>query len=362
MGTATVLVLNNYSFTRVRNEINDGLKPLHHLYGIDALERAGYRLLIIDPIRNGFWYKLGTFLNKVPLLYVGELAIQIEALKRRKEYQVVYAPCQNVTVLLGVLSFLGLFNKKIIALAHHPLFRGRLAGIRKYSLFFSVKGHNCFAALSTPVVQQLKIVSAKTKSGVLHWGPQLSYYDEVLAKLTNVPKDIDILALGRTGRDYATLVKAFTGTTIRVAIYCTKDQAAIMPASYSSNINIRHLTDAEALDYPSIIALYQRAHLLAVPMFAQDSLCGLTSVTDAMALGMALLITRNSYIEIDVEENGFGYWIEAGDAIAWRNTTTALLNDAARIKKMGAAARIAGNTLFNIDLFAKELLEIFHAV
>jgi len=43
----TILVLNNYSLTRVSNEVAKDLKPAHHLFGIDALKGAGFSLLIL---------------------------------------------------------------------------------------------------------------------------------------------------------------------------------------------------------------------------------------------------------------------------------------------------------------------------
>src|SRR5258708_33600637 len=103
-----IAVLNNYSFERVKKEVSLGLKPAHHLYGVDELERLGYKIVLIDPDGQRIWFKIGQWLSKIPFCDFGDLGIQVEALKRRREFDLIYAPCQNVTLLLGLLSYFGL--------------------------------------------------------------------------------------------------------------------------------------------------------------------------------------------------------------------------------------------------------------
>jgi glycosyltransferase involved in cell wall biosynthesis len=353
-----IAVLNNYSLTRVTQEVALNLKPAHHLFGIDVLGRNGYETICIDPDESRVWYKIGSLLGRIPFCNVGDLGIQFEALRQRKSYDLVYAPCQTVTIFLGVLSYFGLFNKKIIAVAHHPFLKGRFGRLRKYSLYFALRGHASYSALGGRVADEINAIARCKLSKVLHWGPELPYYDRIrrVVETRDTQNKTDILAIGRTGRDYNTLIRAFVGSSCRLDIYTTREfRPEIEP---TPNIVIHYLDDPEQLKYPDIIKLTSHAKILAIPMFSGKNLSGLTSVTDALALAVPMMITRNEYIEADVERAGAGFWIDLSDAKGWRNKAEALLNDAATLAVMGQNARNLAEKKFNSDVFGIELLEI----
>ena len=46
---------------------------------------------------------------------------------------------------------------------------------------------------------------------------------------------------------------------------------------------------------------------------AFKGICGLTSFIDAMHLGLPVIISRNAFLGIDVEEERLGLWYEAGN-------------------------------------------------
>jgi len=349
-----ILVLNAYSVDRVTDEINRQLKPSHHLYGVLDLKEAGYPVIYIEPTKTGFWYKLGTYVGRVPLLRVGDLGVQMEAFKRRKEFDVVYAPAQSQTMFLGVLSYFKIFNRKIIALAHHPLLRGKLGKYQKHSLHFAISGHAKWGALSNIVANEVNTIAKRKVAECFNWGPDVEYYDRINANLPAVTEPtVDIIAIGRTGRDYSTLVKAFNNTSVKVEIYCHKEVKIDLEPT--ENIKIFYLDKPESLSYPELIALYKNAKILAVPMFKATSLSGLTSVTDAIALGMPLFITENKFIEIDVEKEGFGHWLAPYDAEGWRAKAQQVLNNPDILKNMQERSR-AVSASFNTKVYAKQLM------
>jgi glycosyltransferase involved in cell wall biosynthesis len=60
------------------------------------------------------------------------------------------------------------------------------------------------------------------------------------------------------------------------------------------------------------------ARVLAIPLFeSKGSLAGLTSLVDAMALGKPVIMTRNPYIDLDIEACGIGKWVDPGDVDGW---------------------------------------------
>lgn len=354
-----ILILNNYSINRVRYEVKQKLKPSHHLFGISELDKAGYELVVIDPQQNGFWYHVGKIIAKIPLCNMGDLDIQIRALLAYKKYDIVYAPCQDVTVLLGVLSFFHLFRKPIIALAHHPILRGRLKLFKKYSLYPSIKGHKFFPALSNIVANQLNVIAGKKISMCLSWGPDLEYYNTQTEKISlnscTKSKEYDFICIGRTGRDIITFVKAIMQTNYTGLVYCPssyKQHFSYMP---SKNVKIIYLEEEEPLNYQEIIALYKISTIIAIPLYEQDYLCGLNSLTDATGMGMPILITYNKYIETDIEKEQFGYWVKAGNTEDWINKIELIMNNKGLIKLMGKnsiqyAMKTANNQIYTNQL------------
>lgn len=357
-----ILVLNNYSISRVLKEYEEGKKPSHHLYGIAELKKMGYSVIVSDPNSQSFWYKFSNILRRLPLFYVGNLQQQFEAISIYRSYDIVYAPCQDTTIFLGVLSYFNLFRKPIIALAHHPFLKGQLAKFRKYSLFFSINGHYRFLSLSKILETQLNSIAKKNISQEMFWGPEINYYETVKARIKTPVKFYDILAVGRTGRDYLTLINAFNNSSIQICIYCSEDIKNSLPSTISENITINWLKSHEALDYEELIQLYLSTKILAVPMHDEDSLCGLTSLTDSIALGMPTIITRNKYINIDPELNHFGIWVDAYDVNAWKDSANKILCDTNLLDAMSENAKQIASTTFNIDLFTNSLIKIIDNV
>ncbi|NJL76617.1 MAG: hypothetical protein HC892_17970 [Saprospiraceae bacterium] len=70
-----IFVLNNYSFQRVWQEVQDALKPNHHLYGINYLEQYGYELVLVpfDDAQKHFTTRFSRFWKKAS--YQSHLAI-----------------------------------------------------------------------------------------------------------------------------------------------------------------------------------------------------------------------------------------------------------------------------------------------
>ena len=93
-------------------------------------------------------------------------------------------------------------------------------------------------------------------------------------------------------------------------------------------------------------------------MHNEDSLCGLTSVTDAIALGMPLIITKNKYINIDPELNDFGIWVNAYDQDGWQVAAKKILSDNDLFNRMSINARSIAENTFNINLFSASLNRI----
>lgn len=359
MNRSRVLVLNNYSLNRVTWEILQNVKPTHHLYGIIEMHQNKFIFDYIDPDTNHILFKIGKWLQKIPLFYFGDLYVQYKALLQHKNYNVIYAPCQDCTILLGVLSYFNIIHTPIVALAHHPILTGRFSHIRRFTSYFYIKGHTHFPALSQVVSDQINRVVSTKLSQELYWGPDIDFYKKQKQNtLREINKDIDVVAIGRTGRDYLTLIKAFNNTSIRVAIFCHEKFQHQLSLQITNNISMHFLQNAEQLNYKNLIDIYARSKILAIPMMPQDSLCGLTSILDGIAMGMPIIATFNKYININIELLGIGCWINPYDEKEWRKASVKILSDPILYKSMTEKSMTLVQDKFNIKKFANSISQL----
>jgi len=115
------------------------------------------------------------------------------------------------------------------------------------------------------------------------------------------------------------------------------------------NVDIKWgAAERNAINYLELLHEYSRANIGSIPLVRVDALAGLTSLYDATAIGRPVLMTRNPYIDIDIEAEGIGVWIDAGNDAQWRDTFTSLMSSPERLKKMGEQALRLGREKYNI--------------
>ncbi|MEM9884971.1 MAG: glycosyltransferase [Bacteroidota bacterium] len=355
---AKIYVLNNYSFERVWQEIRAGKKPNHHLYGINYLADAGHELILVpyDEAKKSTWSRFSKFWKKSKLpIPLGDLFQQFYVLKRVKKEDVIYAPCQTQTQLLSYLKAIGLLRAKIIVLAHHPPIRGKFKSIRQFFFRWELRGTDAYPALSQRIADRINQFK-KGKSKGVHWGPDMKFYAPYISKKAEY-----FLAAGRTGRDFKNFAAACVKVEAPTEIICLQNDYNNHLKAYASasNIHINVNADEESYLYDQLTPVMAASKAICIPLFATKSnLAGLTSLTDALALGKAVLMTRNDFIDIDIEQEGIGIWLPAQDQAAWEAAIAQLQNDEQLCLEMGRKAKVLGARFWNSEVFAKEILEL----
>jgi len=352
MNKGRVLVLNNYSLDRVWAEVRQGEKPAHHLYGIDLLQEAGYEVHIL-PLHEK---STPHFLSKITRRFdfvLGNVLQQWEAWKLRRDFDMIYAPCQDQTPILGYLRALGLFGLPILAVAHHPLVSGRFAALRRVLARWQLRGTDAFPALGREVAEEINGLSGvPSKSQALHWGPDLSFYD-------GFPQGVEsgVFAAGRTGRDFSTLHQAATQSGVKVQIACRDDDpvVALASAKPTDHITVLPAHTETNLGYRQLLPQMAAARVHAIPLSDDPSLAGLTSLADALALGKPVIMTRHRLIDLDLEAEGIGRWVEVRDVPGWIDALAWFESHPEEALAMGQRARGIAQTLWNHQVFAREI-------
>ncbi len=361
-----VLFINNYPMDHAWELWKKQEYPGHHLWGVTQLHKYGIEVDILPHERYSVLKKIG---DKTKVL--GDLDQQLRILLQKSQYDLVYSGTDLNTSLLAFLRSIGLFKKPIIIIIHRSFPRNLLG---KLFVNFFIKKHDLFLCLSNRVMEQLRdnFSISQEKLKVLPLGVDLSFYQ---TKRDNNSHEINadnaefIVSAGKTDRDYNTLVKAFKEINYPLKIYGAGDSAPTIPdLPPRILVHNKQSKDPNFLSFEELLKEYQKAYAVAIPLnIPLDradtiTLIGYTSLLDAMAMGKAVVMTRNQQIDIDIEKEGIGIFVEPGDVEGWKQAISYLLEHPQETEEMGNRARSLCESRYNLDEFSSKLSEILKSV
>jgi glycosyltransferase involved in cell wall biosynthesis len=335
--------------------------PEHFLWGCTKLHKYGINVELLP-------YEKYSFLKKIGYKFrLGDIDQQLRMILTQAEYDMIYSSCQTSTILLSILRYFGLFKKPIVVKLERP-FKNNFAN--KLIINFFAQGHDKILCLSKRLYNQLKDDFGVNEDRIelIEWGADLPSYDiEDIKKEINTQSQSDcnfVISTGGTSRDYNTLVKAFAEINYPLQIYCSGVSAPTVD-NIPKNVSVHysHPTEKNTLTFREILAEYDRSYAIAIPLNIPPEMAdysnsfGLTSLLDAMAIGKAVVITRNKQIDIDVEKERIGFWVETGDVNGWRQAINYLLEHPDETKEMGRRARYLCETKYNLETFSAKLAD-----
>jgi glycosyltransferase involved in cell wall biosynthesis len=350
-----VLVFNNYSLDKVWKEVDNKEKPDHHLYGINYFQDRGYQVEIVSYRTSSVLCKLNQLVNKInPLVPLGNLDQEWSALQDLNKSDLIYSPCQTQTQLLTYARAMGWLKIPVVRLAHHQINRGRLSKLRLPFVKLSIQGTDSFPSLNSKVADEISAFSRQLqKSFSICWGPDAQFYP-YSSELGS-----SIVAAGRTGRDFYTFSMAASRTRVPTQIVCLQKDASKLPNNLGNNVRILVQDNTNYMKYPELLELYAQARAIAIPMYVGNSLCGLTSLMDALGMGKPVIMTRHPFIDLDIEKEGIGLVVEPGDIEGWCNAIHFLNDHPEEAIAMGKRARKLVEAGMNSESFAHKIMDIF---
>jgi glycosyltransferase involved in cell wall biosynthesis len=150
-----------------------------------------------------------------------------------------------------------------------------------------------------------------------------------------------ICAVGREMRDYSTLVEALRTLPIRCHIAAKIDPGKRDPW-------MRDIPDPSALPahisfgskpFPELRQLYARSRFVVLPLYPTDTDNGVTAMTEAMAMGKAVICSQVDG-QRDVLQHGVnGLFVPPRDPSALRDAIAYLWNHPDECDRMGRAGR-----------------------
>ncbi|MFB8787554.1 MAG: glycosyltransferase [Potamolinea sp.] len=327
--------------------------PEQNLWGITQLHKHGIDVEILP-------YKKYSFLPR-------DLDQQIRVIFNSSQYDLVYSTCQTSTLLLALLHVLKIFNKPVVVKLERPFKSGVKS---KILLQLFAQGHDNLICLSSRVFEQLRdeFSIPEEKLSLLDWGPDLPSYE--LGKKNLVTRENGFfMSAGNSNRDYTSLANAFDGIDYPLQIYCSEASAPkLQNLQTNVKINYNHPTATTALSWNELVAEYDKAYAIAIPLYIPPDridncpLWGLTSLLDAMAMGKATIMTKHRQVNIDIEKEKIGFWVEPGDVQGWKQAISYLIENPNETQEMGQRARRLAEKKYNLDIFSLQLAETFKSL
>jgi glycosyltransferase involved in cell wall biosynthesis len=351
--------MNNYPMDQAWELWKKGEYPGHHLWGVTHLTRYGIDVEILPHEKYISLNKIG---EKLRLGY--GLDQQWRILSGKTDFDLVYSGSMHSTFLLAYLRCLGILKKAVVSVNFYDLPKTIM-----YKML--VKGQDVILCISRATKADIENkFNNHAKIELLDWGVDLPFYDERKQGVSVNRETAFVMAAGKTDRDYSTLAKAFSGINYPLHIYCT-EQSAPQAVRLTPNVSVsyNHATQVDGnLSFRDLVSEYERSYAvgipLAMPKRAIDVVhpVGLTSLLEAMAMGKAVVMTRNRKLNIDIEKERIGIWVEPEDVRGWQQAFAYLLAHPSETMEMGRRGYRLCQTKYNLDLFAANLASIFHRI
>ncbi|WP_162417076.1 glycosyltransferase [Cyclobacterium roseum] len=336
----------------------EGKSGSHHVWGKIELEKISEFSVIV------FLHEKYKWLNKLGrLIGITHLDQQIRILFASNSYDILYAPysTQNTKFLL-FLKLLKLYRKPIVVTIHSPFLGTNSSS--KWIRWLTKKlllTYDASIYLSESLMNQgieklgIKKEVAANQIYTAQWGPDLTFYNKSQFKAGK--EEMYLISAGHTSRDYVTLINAFRQLDYQLKIFCTPKS---MPniENLPKNVTIY----SEFIPYFELMKFYLNSKIILIPLKYEtrnEGCQGMTSIQDVVALGKPTVITKNKTLNLDVEKEGFGIFVDMGDVSGWVKAINMLMNDEVRMEKMKQNALSVYQNKFNAEIFAKQLKKVF---
>jgi glycosyltransferase involved in cell wall biosynthesis len=311
------------------------------------------RILGAEVVDDSYLTERSTTVARAVARVAGRPAGQVvEAFLRGGDYDLVFAWPERIGLPLALLHRIAHVDRDVVLVAAWSSRAGKAFMLRR------LRVHRRLRAIVGCSSAQLEI--AATRLGVprdkLHL--LLQPVDELFWRPAPQAPTRLICAVGSTARDYDTLFSAARGLDLDVRIAVGKgdvrDRALErrLRGRLPFNTTMDHLSPAELRD------LYASARFVVLPLEDVESDAGVTALTEAMAMGKAVIVTRTRG-QIDVVEDGVhGMYVPPRDPSALRRAIEHLIAHPEEAERMGRAGRRLIEERHTLTAYAERLAAV----
>ena len=338
----TVYFYHTQDTERIVREWKEGVFSSHFLYGALQLKGCGI---------NVVWHHQIHTYNRLRDMIVATWKV----LTCRKRYDVLYATHAFGIEPIILLRALRLYRHPIVVWHHQPIVKAKNPLREIFArLFYRGMDHMIFFSEKLMQDSLLSKKGDPSRMSMVHWGADLDYYDKFLP--LGEGSEASFISTGQALRDYETLIEAFHKTGFPLILYAQKMRQAYFESLHpKENIEIHYGNRLIPHEIASVVA---QSRCVCICCQRSNYTVGLTTVVEALALGLPILCTRNPQMPMDIETEGCGFWIEVGDVKGWEEKLQYIADHPEEAKAMGKRGRALAERYYNIKQCGKEVAEI----
>ncbi len=328
-------------------EWKQGLFPGHILYGQPELEKYGMQF-VMHPYRH--------FPSRLRLM----LYVLCAVMSHRREFDAIYATSFRGLELVVFLHALGILRKPIYVWHHTAVTRAASSLREMLSRLFYRGIDGMFFFCQKHIDESLRSPKAPAhKVHLVHWGPDLPFYDLLRRDCPAVPMTTPrFISTGKENRDIPTLMHAFAATRHHLDVYIAEEcgnlnyRRIIEALPPSPNIDVHFIDGVIPHRLAQIVA---GCTCVVIPCLDFPYTVGLTTLVEALALGLPLITSRNAYFPMDIDAEGIGITVPYGDVQGWVDAVEYIATHPDEAQAMGQRARLLAERVYNMEVFGREI-------
>jgi hypothetical protein len=336
--------------------VPSGEYPAHHLWGVDHLPSDRFQVTVIPPSGAGIVNRFGRWISRLARYRFGDLDQEWEIWKRRHDMDVAYVANGGLFVLL-ILRSLGLFRPRLVRWVYVPRREFPWWTLRELSFPLLNRGTDLLLCLTERAAEAYRREMPFLPAAQLDWGADITQFSPG-------PRDGKFFfACGKTNRDYGPLLQA--APDIAAAVHLVVHRGFLEGHELAPNIMVETgspdgMTD-RGISYPELLSrFFHKARGVLIPLKPiRDDTAGMTNLLEAMACGLPVVMTRTGAIDLDIEAEGIGIYVEPGDTAGWSRACSSLLADPEKARAMGDRARKLAEDHYNTRRLGLDLSRLF---
>ena len=281
-------------------------------------------------------------------------------LTSRERFDAVYATHYRGLELIVLLRALRLFRRPVVIWHHQPVVTSKGFVRERFGRLF-YRGFDRMIFFSQKLMDDsLPSPKARPSRMVLgHWGADLGFYDRVMAE--GGDRRTGFISTGKELRDMPTLVRAFNRTGARLDIYTGRNTGGV---NYEEVFAANPPKENIRVHYVNGLCPYElslkvnRAACVVICCKETRYTVGLTTVVEALALGLPVICSRNPQIPVDFEAEGCGITVPYYDTDGWERAVRYITDHPDEAREMGRRGRRLAERMFNDSRCAREVAEV----
>lgn len=331
----------------ILHRMEHGEFPAHFLYGAAKLPDNG-----VDVV----WHRSRQGLPRWRMMLRTAWLI----LTTRERIDAVYATHYRGLELLVALRAVGLFRHPIVVWHHQPVATSD-SRWREWVGRFFYRGFDRMIFFSRKLMDD-SLRSSKTRPERMvlgHWGADLAFYDRVMGNRS--AERSGFISTGKELRDMPTLVRAFGRVDAPLDIYIGRNTGGV---NYERVLNGLRLTPNVSIHYVERLCPYElslqvdRAACVVICCEETRYTVGLTTVVEALALGLPVVCSRNPQIPVDFDGEGCGITVPYHDVDGWAEALRYIAGHPDEAREMGLRGRALAERMFNDGRCAREVADV----